>query len=86
MKSETITLLVETEITFQCEQDRKNAIEYAKHLILSMSGTGVKFEAVKVKPESPLVAYFIEKPHPNIPMPCCEREETRGPGCFVPKE
>ena len=27
---------------------------------------------------------IIAKPHPNVPMPCCERAETRGPNCFVP--
>ncbi len=24
--------------------------------------------------------------HPSIPMPCCERAETRTPHCFTPKE
>ena len=49
MKTEKLTLLVETEINFQCEQDRKNAIAYAKHLIFSISGTGVKFTAIRVR-------------------------------------
>ena len=26
----------------------------------------------------------IAKSHPNIPMPCCERAETRTKDCFVP--
>ena len=27
---------------------------------------------------------IIRKPHPNIPMPCCERAETRTKDCFTP--
>lgn len=23
--------------------------------------------------------------HPMMPMPCCERTETRGPNCFIPR-
>ena len=36
--------------------------------------------------EQPAIPPVIAKPHPNIPMPCCERAETRTPNCFVPVE
>lgn len=37
-------------------------------------------------PEAVKPTVMIPKPHPNIPMPCCERPETRTPNCFAPVE
>ncbi len=46
MKTQIIRLTVDATITFSSEQDRLNAVEYAKHLILTTNGTGVKFTSI----------------------------------------
>lgn len=49
-------------------------------------------KAIGITPETPDGIADVQpkdiakqiKPHPNIPMPCCEKPETRTPNCFVP--
>lgn len=36
------------------------------------------------QPTIQTVALTTPLKHPMMPMPCCERKETRGPNCFRP--
>jgi hypothetical protein len=61
--------------------------EWAANILKSIGITPETPDGIAdIQPKDIAQPPIVAKPHPNIPMPCCERAETRTPNCFVPVE
>ena len=64
--------------------------QMVERVISCLSGDGAADDSREAAVEL-LKAIGITQPitpqrsHPLMPMPCCERAETRGPNCFIPR-